>query len=165
MSTSANVQVIDDNGQRVCFYRHDDGNPDSVLPDLHEFPCWAAAGRIRDNAIQAAGWLMLIGVRNYRGMLQEMAEDTLANLGPMPTKPYAPAEGDARNGYTWRVGDYQPSGGLVVGAEYRYTMHVADRTIAVLNERIGPPSVKWRVTDAGELEVVETIAATTVDGA
>ena len=142
MSISANVQVIDDNGQRVCFYRHDDGNPDSVLPDLHEFLCWAV------------GWLMLIGVRNYRGRLQEMAEDPLANLGPMPTKPYAPAEGDARNGYTWRVGDYQPSGGLVGGAEYRYTMHVADRTVAVLNERIGPPSVKWRVTDAGELVVV-----------
>ena len=158
MSISANVQIIDNDGGRVCFYRHSDGNPNWVLPDLHEFLRWVAAGRIRDNPIQAAGWLMLIGVRNYRARLQEMSEDPLANLGPMPTKPYAPAEGDARNGYAWRVGYYQQSGGLVGGAEYRYTVHVADRTIAVLSERTGPPSAKWRVTDAGELVAVETVA-------
>ena len=64
MSTRAQV-IIKDNNQELWFYRHSDGYPKGTLPTLEKFLNWVKEGKIRKNVEQAAGWLILIGAKEY----------------------------------------------------------------------------------------------------
>ena len=160
MSTHANVQITDEQGLCILYFKHGDGQPERVLPDLREFLTWVADGRIRDSAEQAAGWFLLLGVRNYRNWLDEQVafyrdSGLPINLGPLPIDPYDPPLGvagrDARRGYGWKPGFYLPATKLAVDAAYRYTVDVAALTVNVLDNASGPPSALWRLNDAGRL--------------
>src|SRR5512136_2844499 len=60
MSTRCNI-IMKDEDHTLWFYRHSDGYPTSVIPDLRKFMGWVKDGKIRDNVQQAAGWLIVMG--------------------------------------------------------------------------------------------------------
>lgn len=60
MSTRANI-ILKDGIEELIFYKHCDGYPDGTLPLLQKFLDWVKTGKIRDNIVQASGWLILLG--------------------------------------------------------------------------------------------------------
>ncbi len=89
MSTRCQV-IVKDQHSEVWFYRHSDGYPEGVKPSLDKFLSWVKAGRIRNNAEQAAGWLVIIGNQEY------------APIGSGYPEPV----GKGHMG--WKVGAYEP---------------------------------------------------------
>jgi hypothetical protein len=112
MSTRAQI-IVKDEHDAVWFYRHSDGYPSGTLPTLERFLSWVKAGRIRDNAEQAAGWLVLIGHEEYR------AE---GHVGFEPNH--------TGKGMDWKVGAYEPCAPVTHGdIEYLYTVDLTAKTI------------------------------------
>lgn len=114
MSTRANI-IISDGYDKLWFYRHSDGYPAGALPTLAEFMQRVVDGKIRNNANQAAGWLIVIGHEEY-----------------------------AKYGSDWKVGAYEPTYAQHGDIEYLYTLDLATKTIkierarqGVVNEHIG----------------------------
>jgi hypothetical protein len=105
MSTRANIIIKDSYGERLIFYRHSDGYPEGTLPTLEKFLSWVKEGRIRDNAEQAAGWLIILGHTEYNG------------------KP----EPDFISG--WKVGAYEPATCIHGDIEYLYIIDLSKKTI------------------------------------
>ena len=106
MSTRCNV-IIKDRVQELIFYRHYDGDPESVLPSLEKFIGWAKEGRIRDNARQASGWLIRLGASEYE----------------TPEEP----RGDHISG--WKVGAYEPTAEIDGDINFLYVVDVYEKTI------------------------------------
>jgi len=99
MSTRANI-IIQDNYDKLYFYRHSDGYPDGTLPTLNQFLEKVKSGEIRNNTSQAAGWLIVIGHEEY--------------------KEYQP---------DWKVGAYEPTTGIHGDVEYIYTIDLEKKEI------------------------------------
>ena len=57
MSTRSNIVVTDGN-TFLIFYKHSDGYPKGTLPLLRSFVDDIAAGKIRSDVTQSAGWLI-----------------------------------------------------------------------------------------------------------
>jgi hypothetical protein len=108
MSTRANI-ILRDGSDELFFYRHSDGYPDGALPTLKEFMGYIAAGTIRNNLGQCAGWLILIGAREY----QEY------NL-PDVTVPVQ-----------WKCGSIEPTTGIHGDIQYLYVLDIGRLTISV----------------------------------
>ena len=105
MSTRANI-IIKDDYDKLWFYRHSDGYPEGTLPTLNKFLDMVKEGKIRDNAGQAAGWLIVIGRDEYaenRSMYPGMSD--------------------------WKVGAYEPTTGQHEDIEYLYTIDLVKKTI------------------------------------
>ena len=94
MSTRCQVIVKDSYGE-VWFYRHCDGYPEGVKPTLDQFCQWIKDKRIRNNAEQAAGWLVILGREEYKKW-EDGRQDG----------PWEPGHEDALSG--WEVGAYEP---------------------------------------------------------
>jgi hypothetical protein len=108
MSTGANVIIKDGYGEELWFYRHSDGYPQGTLPSLNKFMDWLRAGRIRNNASQAAGWLIIIGNQEYNRGLEPGTENSMSG---------------------WKVGAYEPTAGQHGDIEYLYTIDLAAKTL------------------------------------
>lgn len=108
MSTRASVIVTDKWGGKIWLYRHSDGYPDGTMPTLTKFLDWVKQGRIRADAMQAAGWLVLIGNQEYGRGVEPGEKD-----GP----------------FDWKVGSYEPTDGQTGGIECLYTVDLAAKTI------------------------------------
>lgn len=67
MSTRCNV-IIKDLQSEFIFYRHCDGYPSGVRKSLNLFLQLVENGSIRNNASQAAGWLIILGYHDSRGI-------------------------------------------------------------------------------------------------
>lgn len=63
MSTRANV-IIKDSSTTLYFYRHSDGYPECTGESLKKF-CEGYASKLRADAMQSAGWLVLHGHSEY----------------------------------------------------------------------------------------------------
>jgi hypothetical protein len=64
MSTRANI-LVKGYKESLWFYRHSNGYPEGAMPILNTFMNYVAEGRIRNNPSQAAGWLILLGAKEY----------------------------------------------------------------------------------------------------
>ncbi len=113
MSTRCQV-IIKDSYSEVWFYRHSDGYPDGVMPSLTKFLGWVKEGKIRDNAEQASGWLVIIGREEYSDYCK--GNEPVAN---------------DKTGMGWKVGAYEPCAPVKHGdIEYLYTVDLQKRTIS-----------------------------------
>lgn len=113
MSTRAQVIVKDAYGDEVWFYRHSDGYPDGVKESLTKFLDYVKSGAIRDNTDQAAGWLVIIGHKEYLDNKYHFDEPQSGN-----------------NCYGWKVGAYEPCAPKQhCDIEYLYTIDLQDKKI------------------------------------
>lgn len=106
MSTRCNV-LIKDGYSEIWIYRHSDGYPSGVHPTLSEFIQHIINGTIRDNPGQSAGWLILLGAKEY-------------NIS-------VPAKGMSG----WKCGAYEPTTGEHGDIEYLYTVDLENRTVEI----------------------------------
>ena len=105
MSTRCQV-IVKDQYDEVWFYRHSDGYPEGATPTLIEFMNLVKAGKIRNNAGQASGWLVLIGSKEYAVSIDNIKD--------------------------WKVGAYEPCSPVKHGdIEYLYTLDLEKLTITV----------------------------------
>ena len=114
MSTRCNVIIKDRFGVEFIFYRHNDGYPKGVAPTLGEFIKLVRTDRLRDNAGQSAGWLVVLGYEEYR---------KYNDLSKMRTN----TKGTNLDG--WKVGAYEPSSGIHTDIEYLYEIDLAAKTL------------------------------------
>ena len=102
MSTRANIVLKDTHGEQLWFYRHSDGYPAGTMPTLKKFIQLVLDGKIRDNASQAGGWLVIIGHEEYKKYRSD-----------------------------WKVGAYEPTTGKHGDIEYLYTISLNDQTVII----------------------------------
>lgn len=108
MSTRCQV-IVKDEYSEVWLYRHSDGYPEVTKPSLEKFLSWVKDGKIRADAMQSAGWLVILGHQEY-------AE-------------YRKATADGSPG-DWKVGAYEPCEPKEHGdIEYLYTVDLIKRTV------------------------------------
>lgn len=98
-------------GAGILFYRHSDGYPDGVRDTLSQFLRLVEEGKIRDNAEQAAGWLIIIGHEEY-------------------------AEGRAQYPQVsgWKCGAYEPAIGIHGDIEYFYVVDLDAKTVVYFDD-------------------------------
>ena len=107
MSTRANI-IIQDRDEKLWFYRHSDGYPKGAMPTLHKFMEWVRTGQIRRNVVQASGWLVLLGAKEYENLAMEPSD---------------------ANRHDWKCGAYEPTSGRHGDIEYLYELDLATREI------------------------------------
>lgn len=113
MSTRAQI-IIKDADDELWFYRHSDGYPEGTMPTLEVFLEYVKEGKIRDNVGQAAGWLVIIGHREYLDLDTEYAGK------PEPQKTMM----------GWKVGSYEPCAPVQHGdIEHLYTIDLVTKEI------------------------------------
>lgn len=116
MSTRANVIIKDGYGDEIMFYRHSDGYPEGVAATLGEFISLVKEGRIRDNAEQSAGWLILLGHEEYaKGGYGSTLDSVRKNKDT--------------NISGWKVGAYEPSVDIHGDIEYLYEIDLKAKTL------------------------------------
>jgi hypothetical protein len=105
MSTRCNI-VARDGDSELWFYRHCDGYPESVLPDLEPLMEKLRDGSLRDNLSQFCGWLIVKGHEGYK----------------------------RHSGFNdWKVGNYEPTTGLHGDVEYVYELDLRLHTLKCLS--------------------------------
>ena len=123
MSTRANI-IIKDKYNELWFYRHSDGYPEGTLPTLEKFVRWVNEGKIRNNASQAAGWLILIGAEEYNHAYVEGKQVQLS-----AEKAFSP---ENKGGFsTWKCGAYEPTSGQHGDIEYLYTIDLSNTPVKI----------------------------------
>lgn len=141
MSTRANV-VIKDSYDTLWFYRHSDGYPKGTMPTLKLLLNWLKSGKIRNNAQQCAGWLIVIGAIEY-GTIPKFEQEKGSSHGDIDTiKP--PSD--------WKVGAYEPTIEEHGDIDYLYTIDLEKKTIDVskINREyndnyVKPPKVTYEL--------------------
>jgi len=118
MSTRANI-IIKDEYEELIFYRHSDGYPEGTMPTLKKFLNLVKSGKIRDDASQAAGWLIIIGHEEY-------LKDFRGETKPFGTKLFN-SENDRLS--DWKVGAYEPTSQIHGDIEYLYTVDLEKKEI------------------------------------
>lgn len=121
MSTRCNV-VVKDRWYELWFYRHSDGYPSVAVKSLKKFLRWLIDGKIRDNATQASGWLILMGAEEY--LIETKYEDGAFSTSPKPTltEPLGGLDG-------WKCGAYEPTKGEHGDIEYLYIIDLQAKEI------------------------------------
>ena len=66
MSTRCQV-IVKDQWEELWFYRHCDGCPEGIKESLELFLSLVKEGKLRDNAEQSSGWLIIIGYDEFGG--------------------------------------------------------------------------------------------------
>lgn len=118
MSTRANI-VIKDSLESLWFYQHGDGYPKGVIPTLEKFLGWIKSGRVRNNANQSSGWLILIGVKQMVDTSCAIHQSGYEFGRNLPFEP-----GITGASYGWKAGFIEPTGGQHGDIEYLYTVDV-----------------------------------------
>lgn len=102
MSTRAGI-IIKDKYCEIHFYRHSDGYPEGTMPALTKFMDWVKAGKIRKDAMQAAGWLVIIGALEYNTIPScEFEKDTKYSKG------YGILD-TIKEPADWKAGSFEPT--------------------------------------------------------
>lgn len=101
MSTRANI-ILKDGTDELIFYKHCDGYPDGTLPILQKFLDWMKTQVIRDNIVQASGWLILAG-----------AERLIPSVG------------------NWECGSIEPTTRIHGDIEYLYVVDLDEKVIHI----------------------------------
>ncbi len=139
MSTRTNIVVKSKWGENLWFYRHSDGYPEGAMPTLQQFIGWIRRGVVRDNAEQAAGWLILIGAMeyqtldpdNFKGEKYEVALETPKD---------------------WKCGAYEPACGVHSDIEFLYIIDLEAKTISCYEswDKEGKPEGEPLFVDTAE---------------
>lgn len=111
MSTRALIVVEGVFGDKMLFYRHSDGHPEVTGEKLLDFLDYVKEGRIRDNVSQSAGWLVVMGNKEY-------------GVGDVP--------GDVSEGMGWKVGAFEPIIAIPSDTEFLYHIHLSDLILRYL---------------------------------
>jgi hypothetical protein len=122
MSTRCNI-IITDGEDQLIFYRHSDGYPEGALPTLKKFMQWVKEGKIRDNVEQSAGWLILIGAKEYDSVYIGGGKRELKQTLTEPNS------SDTFSG--WQCGAYEPATSIHGDIEWLYTLNLSKLTITV----------------------------------
>lgn len=144
MSTRANVVITDSFKTELWFYRHSDGYPEGTLPTLKKFCKWVHEGKIRDNANQSAGWLIIIGADEYKEYHIIKHDIFAANYNhdefeAKKEKKLKKWEGKIPNSplntdnicSDWKVGAYEPTFKRHGDIEYLYVIHLAGKKMYI----------------------------------
>ena len=127
MSTRANVVIQSKkSGEKLFFYRHSDGYPKNTMPPLELFLSWVKDGRIRNNVMQASGWLVLIGAMEYNTIPKY--KKTRSKLSYMPND-ISKIEAPNRLINSWKVGAFEPTTEIHGDIQYLYVIDLDEQTI------------------------------------
>lgn len=149
MSTRCQV-VVKDQYNEIWFYRHSDGYPSGVADTLLKFLELVKSGKIRDNAEQSAGWLVILGAVEYQrcdpewfseaGRLKAAGEPSYMRVGAEVSKALASVttEGAQKD---FKVGAYEPCSTGCVHSDIEH-FYLVDLTVpeayAVALEGLSP---------------------------
>jgi len=134
MSTRCNVIISETftyragNGKPVSktketvFYRHSDGYPETVLPELEKLSDWIKRGLLRGDLIQSSAWLVIIGAIVYNTIPKFKTEAT---------------EGGTEYGVLdsiedpkdWKAGAYEITDGIHGDISYLYRLELPGATV------------------------------------
>ena len=114
MSTRCNILLTDATGAKMWFYRHHDGNPEVIMPDLKRFLSWVKNGHLRNNVKDAGGWLIVMGLPPLDGLTGGLTPEIPRN------DPICP----------WKVGHYEPTTKQHDDINWLYTIDLEAKTIA-----------------------------------
>ena len=134
MSTRANI-IIKDNYDKLFFYRHSDGYPEGTMPSISIFMEWVKSGKIRNNAQQAAGWLILLGAMEYNTIPNFETDKPFYEGG----RGYAKMD-TIQQPEDWKAGAYEPTTCIHGDIEYLYIIDLEKKTVKCFED--------W--TDEGE---------------
>ena len=123
MSTRCQIKIIDGYGE-LWFYRHSDGYPSSVFPELRKLLTWVKDGKLRSNVEQMGGWIILLGAHEYEKSI--------------------PPSGDQISG--WKVGAFEPCScqDFHSDIEYFYVLDIQNQTLSFAEHR---PWVDFHLDD------------------
>ena len=109
MGTRAEIIMHEGGDMReaIRFWRHMDGYPSIVVPDLQRFMRCIQNGTFRNNVSQSGGWLIVWGFLEMHGL-----------------------ENSSR-GLDWKVGFYEPIGVGKHDADYKYYLDVEKLKLVV----------------------------------
>jgi len=113
MSTRCNILLKDAYGDEMWFFRHGDGGPETVMPDLKRFMGWVKNNHIRSNVSQAGGWIIVMGLPPLDGLTGGLTPEIPRN------DPYSP----------WKVGHYEPTTEQRGDINWLYTLDLGAKTI------------------------------------
>lgn len=119
MSTRANV-ILKEGNEKLFFYRHSDGYPEGVKPSLDKFCEGLKKGTIRNNLLQSAGWLIMLGAAEYDTKMEYDKEESRLGIayGDISTAEFP----------GWKVGAYEPTTGIHGDVEHVYLVDVEKGT-------------------------------------
>ncbi len=101
MSTRANI-IVKGSFDTLYFYRHSDGYPGGVYETLNKFLELVNKRVLRNNAMQSAGWLILLGANEYNVTINPLKEDPVY----------------------WKVGAYEPTTNIYDSIDYLYVIDI-----------------------------------------
>jgi len=126
MGTRCNILITDANGSELWIYRHNDGYPEQVLPQLNELMNKVKEGLLRDNVGQFTGWLIVIGNKEYK------------RTRALPNKTKKPKWG------SWKCGAYEPTTGQHGDIDFMYWVDLESKTVT------HSPSIDWEAVEFRE---------------
>lgn len=127
MSTRANI-IIKDEYSKLWFYRHSDGYPEGTMPTLNKFMQLVIDGKIRANASQAAGWLIIIGAEEYKQYhIKSKDRKSYMDMSKGQQRYWKNKISSAPR--DWKVGAYEPTTGQHGDIEYLYTVNLTTKKI------------------------------------
>lgn len=139
MSTRANI-IITDGTDKIIFYRHSDGYPEGTLPTLNVFMDWRRAGKIRNNVMQAASWLTIIGALEYDTIPQCQRHEPAFKGGTA----YADLS-TIEPPKDWKASSYEITTGIHGDIDFLYIIDLKQQTIKCFEE--------WDENGRGRVEV------------
>lgn len=156
MSTRASI-IIQDQNQKLYFYRHSDGYPECTGADLAAFVEDYKTGAMRDNVGQSAGWLVVRGHFEYKTAKPAGVNDSGVELWPATPDATGPKPNPADRFSGWKVGAYEPTDGLHGDVEYIYIIDLDKRTLSCRRPKDGfwdNANLKNTVSGSNEFETV-----------
>jgi hypothetical protein len=136
MSTRANI-IIKDQYDKLYFYRHSDGYPKGTLPTLEKFLSLVKSGKIRDNASQSAGWLIVIGAIEYQTVHPEYFPESKKESYNQDDKEIESCVNEFSPD-DWKVGAYEPTTGIHGDIEHLYVIDLDKKEILQI------PASDWK---------------------
>ena len=115
MGTRCNIRITDERDE-LWFYRHYDGYPDMIIPDLAPLMEALQNGHVRDNVGQFSGWLIVIGNK-------DMWSNRSLPTGRMREGGYS----------AWKCGNYEPTTGRHGDIDFLYHIDLVQKTMTVYN--------------------------------
>lgn len=124
MSTRANIIIKNSKyNEKLWFYRHSDGYPEGAMPTLQKFMAWLRDGKIRDNVVQSAGWLILIGAEEYGYEWDNTKKVTKQSITTLKD---------------WKCGAYEPTTGRHGDIEFLYVIDLDTKELTCYDAHCAP---------------------------